>query len=222
MTPYRGWMKWHHVGGLVGGLFLTTWIASGWLSVNPFKWFARTQLTDIQLRAYAGWSKDMTYGVTPQALAAVSSGGATEMSFVSVARRPLIVARTRTGVTLADPGTGSPVGLDDDGLIQAARGVYPADPIIEAHRLTEETLYWYSDPSATWLYLDPATGAIAGLSDRSSRTYRWLFNFVHDYDLPVLLRNQPARDIVVWLLSFAGLIISVSGVVIGWRTLARA
>ena len=33
--------------------------------------------------------------------------------------------------------------------------------------------------------------------------------------------NQPARDILMWLLSIAGLIISVSGVVVGWRTLAR-
>jgi cytochrome b subunit of formate dehydrogenase len=35
------------------------------------------------------------------------------------------------------------------------------------------------------------------------------------------LRNQPARDILVWLLSIAGLVISVSGVVVGWLTLAR-
>jgi cytochrome b subunit of formate dehydrogenase len=37
----------------------------------------------------------------------------------------------------------------------------------------------------------------------------------------VLLRNQPARDIIVWVLSIAGLVVSVSGVVIGWRTLTR-
>ena len=102
--------------------------------------------------------------------------------------------------------------------------------------LTEEDVYWYShhrkrplpvlrvqfdDANRSWLFIDPATGEIAGLSDSSARTYRWLFNFLHDYDLPVLLRNQPARDILVWLLSIAGLVISVSGVVIGWRTLAR-
>jgi uncharacterized iron-regulated membrane protein len=102
--------------------------------------------------------------------------------------------------------------------------------------LTEEDVYWYShhrqrplpvlrvkfdDPASTWLYIDPASGEIAGLSDSSGRTYRWLFNFLHDYDLPVLLRNQPARDILVWVLSIAGLIISVSGVVVGWRTLVR-
>jgi uncharacterized iron-regulated membrane protein len=236
MTPYRGWMKWHHVGGLVGGVFLTAWIASGWLSVNPFKWFARTQLTETQLAAYAGWSGNMSYGVTKEALAALGMREATDISFVSVAGRPLIVARSLAGGALADPTTGSPVTLDDDALVQAARRVYPTVSMVDAHRLSEETLYWYShhnkrplpvikvtfgDPSATWLYLDPATGAIAGLSDRSSRTYRWLFNFVHDYDLPVLLRNQPARDIIVWLLSLAGLVISMSGVVIGYRTLAR-
>lgn len=236
MTPYRGWMKWHHVGGLVGGVVLTTWIASGWLSVNPFKWFARTQLTEAQLAAYAGWSSNMSYGVTMDALAALGGRDAADISFVSVAGRPLIIARTRTGVTLADPSSGSPVTLDDDMLIEAARRVYPAASMLDARRLTEETLHWYShhnerqlpvikvtfdDPLSTWLYLDPATGTIAGLSDRSSRTYRWLFNFVHDYDLLVLLRNQPARDILIWLLSIAGLVISVSGVVIGYRTLVR-
>jgi len=37
----------------------------------------------------------------------------------------------------------------------------------------------------------------------------------------VLLRNQPARDIIVWLLSIAGLVVSVSGVVVGYRVLKR-
>jgi uncharacterized iron-regulated membrane protein len=236
ITPYRGWMKWHHVGGLVGGVFLTTWIASGWLSVHPFKWFARTQLTEAQLSAYAGWSKDMAYGVTQEALVALNLRSASELSIVSVGARPLIVARSRTGVILADAKTGAPAQLEDGALMEAARQVLPSSAVTDAERLTEESLYWYShhtkrplpvikvsfdDPSATRLYLDPSTGAIAGLSDQSSRTYRWLFNFVHDYDLPVLLRNQPARDIVVWLLSIAGLVISISGVVIGWRTIVR-
>ena len=40
MTPYHGWMLWHHVAGLVGGLFLTLWMFSGWLSVDPGHLFA--------------------------------------------------------------------------------------------------------------------------------------------------------------------------------------
>ncbi len=236
MTPYRGWMKWHHIGGLVGGVFLTTWIASGWLSVNPFSWFARTQVTPAQFTAYAGWSQELTYGVTREALTAIGTGKPADISFASVGSRPIIVTRGAGGIALAEPATGAPLRLEDDTLITAAKSFLPSATMVAAERLTEESLYWYShhnkrplpiiqvtfdDPSATWLFLDPATGAIAGLSDTSSRTYRWLFNFFHDYDLPVLLRNQPARDVLVWLLSIAGLIVSVSGVVVAWRTIAR-
>lgn len=36
VSPYRGWMKWHHVVGLVGGVFVVTWVFSGWLSMSPW------------------------------------------------------------------------------------------------------------------------------------------------------------------------------------------
>jgi len=34
-SPYRGWMKWHHVGGLIFGVMTLTWIVSGMLYLNP-------------------------------------------------------------------------------------------------------------------------------------------------------------------------------------------
>jgi uncharacterized iron-regulated membrane protein len=236
MTPHRGWMKWHHLGGLIGGLFLVTWIASGWLSMNPFKLFARTQITDAQRAAYAGRASPPSLGVTSDALAAAIGTGASELSFAWVGGTPITLARTATRTALLAAGTGSPLTLDQALLVKAAQAAYPADRIAAVDRLTDEDVYRYShhrkrplpvlrvqfeDANRTWLIIDPRTGEIAGLSDSSSRTYRWLFNFLHDYDLPVLLRNQPARDGIVWLLSIAGLIISVSGAVVGWRTLRR-
>ena len=236
MTPHRGWMKWHHLGGLIGGLFLVTWIASGWLSMNPFKLFARTQITDAQRTAYARRGSPPTLGVTSDAVAAALGTGASELSFAWVGGTPVVLARTKTAMTPLAAVTGSPAGFDQAQLVKAAQAAYPDSRIAGVDRLTEEDVYWYShhrkrplpvlrvrfeDANSTWLYIDPASGEIAGMSDSSGRTYRWLFNFLHDYDLPVLLRNQPARDILVWVLSIAGLIISVSGVVVGWRTLAR-
>jgi hypothetical protein len=237
LTPYRGWMKWHHIGGLVGGVFLTTWIASGWLSVNPFDLFARTRLSEQQRIAFAGWSEGRHYGITTAAIAAAGASTASDISFTWIGGHAHILAHDGPRTRLADAPVGAPVTLSDAMLVKAASTVFPAANVTDVERLTEEHLYWYShhsqrplpvleirfdDPSATWLYIDPATGSIAGLRDRSSRTYRWLFNFLHDYDLPVLLRNQPARDIIVWLLSIAGLVVSVSGVVIGYRTLKRS
>jgi hypothetical protein len=42
-----------------------------------------------------------------------------------------------------------------------------------------------------------------------------------DDDFPLLLRYRPTWDVVVWLLSLLGLIVPVSGIVIGWRRLYR-
>ena len=234
VSPYRGWMKWHHLGGLIGGVFLCTWIFSGWLSVNPFKWFARTQLTETQLAAYAGWTPRTQVNASVGAFDAAR--GMSDISFLWVGGKPLMLARSAADTRLIDAASGIRAALTDAELTEAAGRMYPARRVVSAERIERETLYWYShhddrplpaikvafdDPSETWIYLDPATGAVAGLSDRSSRTYRWLFNFLHDYDLPVLLRTGPARDILIWLLSLAGLVISVSGVVVGWRTLKR-
>ena len=58
-------------------------------------------------------------------------------------------------------------------------------------------------------------------SDRGRRTYRWLFNALHSLDFHALIAHRPAWDIVVWFLSLLGLVISASGVVIGWRRLTR-
>ncbi|WP_083567381.1 PepSY domain-containing protein [Hyphomicrobium sp. CS1GBMeth3] len=236
VTPYRGWMKWHHVGGLAGGLFLTTWIASGWLSVNPFSLFARTQFSDAQRVAYAGWSEGQPFGVTLAALRAAGDERPTEISFVRIGGEPRLLAKRNDSTVMVEPESGSLAVIADAELIAAARRALPAADMVRADRLTEEDLYWYShhrkrplpilkvefdDPSATWLFIDPATAGIVAVSDRSARVYRWLFNFLHDYDLPILLRNQPARDILVWVLSIAGLVVSVSGIVVGWRVLAR-
>jgi uncharacterized iron-regulated membrane protein len=79
----------------------------------------------------------------------------------------------------------------------------------------------FDDDAHTWFHLDPVTGDILGRIDESRRTYRWLFNALHSFDFALLLRYRPAWDAVVWLLSLLGLIVSVSGVVIGWRRLRR-
>ena len=96
MTPYRGWMKWHHLGGLIGGLFLVTWIASGWLSMNPFKLFAGSEITETQRAAYAGRGSPPTLGVTSDALAAAIGTGARELSFAWVGGTPVMIARTKS------------------------------------------------------------------------------------------------------------------------------
>ncbi|HSJ78981.1 MAG TPA: PepSY domain-containing protein, partial [Erythrobacter sp.] len=79
----------------------------------------------------------------------------------------------------------------------------------------------FDDDAATWVHIDPASGDILGEADAKRRTYRWLFDLFHRWDLNLLLGTPPARDLLIWLMSLAGLISSATAVVVGWRRLRR-
>ena len=79
----------------------------------------------------------------------------------------------------------------------------------------------FNDDAQTWIHISPVTGDILGQVDASRRSYRWWFNALHSLDFQLLLKYRPAWDIVVILLSILGTIVSVSGVVVGWRYLKR-
>ncbi|WP_233237056.1 PepSY domain-containing protein [Bordetella sp. LUAb4] len=83
----------------------------------------------------------------------------------------------------------------------------------------------YADRADTWVYLDPHTGNVALSVDRAQRRGRWLFNFLHSWDLPALLRDGGGqhwwRLTVLIVLSVGGLALSLTGVVIGVARLRR-
>jgi len=234
ITPYRGWMAWHHLTGLVAGVLVLTWMASGWLSVNPFELFARRGEAREALQRYAGHDAPTIAATLP----ARDRPGVVEARFIWVGGAPLMLLGHRDGSqSVADPASGASRTLSQDRIFAAAAQMLPHARMTLRLQLDQPDAYWYShhhqrvlpvlragfdDAAETWFHLDPASGEILGRSDRSRRVYRWMFNALHSFDFPLLIAHRPAWDIVVIALSLVGLVISVSGVVIGWRRLRRA
>lgn len=235
VSPYRGWMRWHHVIGLVGGLFLTTWVFSGWLSMSP--WGGLRDGGGGVAERY----RDDRPGFVATDLAALAraAGDAREISFTYLGGRPVMVALGGAAdKRLLDGATARPMTLAQGEIVALARRAVPDGRLMEMRRLDQYDRYWYGtgdprsdarplpilrlmfdDPAQTWLHVDPATGGLAGQMGSGSRTYRWLFAALHSFDLPWLLAWRPLRDGLMWLGSAAGLAISVTGIVIGWRRL---
>ena len=68
MSPYVGWLQWHHYAGLLFGVFTFTWLFSGLLTMTPFNWFDQGGPTGAQVRAIRGDGVDLAaFSVLPGA-----------------------------------------------------------------------------------------------------------------------------------------------------------
>jgi uncharacterized iron-regulated membrane protein len=234
MTPYRGWMKWHHVAGLVGGVFLLTWIFSGWLSVDPGRYFSSGGVSAEARAAYAGSGPAAAVDL---AWLADVAPAARRVEWKRAAGRSFLRVEATSGGELdLDPATLEPFVADQAAIRARAAGLVPGARIASIDVLTAPDAYWYEvgggvtlpvwrvkfdDRARTWAHLNPLTGELLGSIDARGRAYRWLYDGLHRWDFGPLARNFPARQLVIWLLSLAGLVISVTSVWIAWRRLRR-
>jgi uncharacterized iron-regulated membrane protein len=233
VSPYHGWKSWHHWAGIVGGVFLLSWIFSGWLSVNPNGWLSGGSPDADALLRYAGNDR-AGFAVDFGKLAHES---ARTVRFYRVDGVPIAaVVRADGAERLLDARTGERVAFMDSQLVRAAGRLMPDRQMIGHERMEKYDSYWYAhhdhpplpvlrvafdDPQHTWFYIDPATGLVLDMLDDGGRRYRWWFNALHRLDFSWLVQNRVLWHTVVWALCLAGLTISASGTVIGWRRLRR-
>ncbi len=247
-TPYRASsMRWHHVTGLLFAGFVCAWIFSGLMAMNPLRIFdPQGQRPD--LAAWQGGTPaTRQLDVTPQqALTMLAARGfdAVELEWRVLDGQPYLLARdgaARTRLLTRQDGQLLVREQWSEQLLLRAAGKLMPGTKAHSGWLTSYDAYYYGrepeammgylerrlpvlqvrfdDPQANWVYLDPYTGTVALGVDRRQRASRWLFSFLHSWDLPPLLRSGPWREGVLILLSLGGLALSATGIVIGWQRL---
>jgi hypothetical protein len=80
----------------------------------------------------------------------------------------------------------------------------------------------FSDPEATWFYVDWTTGAVVLRFTAAARAQRWLYNGLHSLDFSWLTRRGLIWDATVIVLCCIGFVFAATAVVVGWRRVARA
>lgn len=246
-SPYPGkTMRWHHIGGLLFALTTITWIFSGLMSMNPWRIFSGAA-APLRMEALAGGPPALSPGVlsgaAPDALLAAAGAGVRELRWTRVLGQTLVLAYPAQGSPVVLDAAGArPAALDEKALAGAAGRLLPA-PLLRIERLAAYDLHYYAradhtmmggsdkplpvlrlvfdDAAASWVHLDPRTGAVLGRSDRHKRASRWLFAMLHSWDWLPLLERRPLWDLLLIVLSLGGAVMSVTGIVIGWRRLGR-
>jgi hypothetical protein len=232
-SPYEGTKLWHHWSGIVFGAIAFTWAFSGMLSLDPGPFQSGSRPTGKQIRSFTGGPLD------PSAfdLSVVKATQAKEIGFLQVGGSPFytVSGHWARAVFLDGEGAVAPP-FPEAFLLEAARRAVPDGGIVEATRLTGYDAYYYDrewrrplpvlrvkfdDRARTWLYIDPARGALVSRFDRWLRFDRWIYHGLHSLDFPFLWPYRPWWDVVVILLLGGGLAISVTGAVMGFDRIRR-
>lgn len=226
MSPYRGLALWHHGFGLLGGVSLACFIVSGWLSMNPNRWFSSQTPPEAMRAAYAG--KPGRLGIAPADLRRVAGGDLKVLRLTSIRGRWWLVREEARGPVATDLAGGA--GPDVATLTAAAW--VPDGHLADATLVTAYDAYWYphggdrplpvlrlrfDDPAGTWLHVDPRDGALLACLDRSGRMNRWLFDAPHRLDIPGLSTRPSGREAAQWVLNLLGAGIAATGLIAGVR-----
>lgn len=219
LTPYRGWMAWHHLGGLAAGLLTLSWVASGLLSVNP--WGLLDSDGDARAARVAG---AVDVGQLREAVLAAKAAG--------VAAHRLRAAPLDGRVYLMADG----VRLDPlarPALLQAADLAAAAGrlgPVRSGALLAREDQYYrgHHEPVAlpvyrvilrdgVRVYIDPGSGEVRRVVDAEAQGFRWAFEGAHRLDFVDGFDRGPGWAAAMTALLFLGGLGVATGVWLGVR-----
>lgn len=243
MSPYAGWLRWHHYAGLLFGLVTLTWTFSGLLSMGPFAPLSDGEATRERRAAARGPAVDVALleaGDIRDALTrAASSVAVREAEWLSFAGQGYwrVTSDASSARLVRSSGRENAIESVPTAAIEAAaRSAAPASapPTLDWLRSYDAYYYdrngsrhlpvlraQYQDAAATWLYFDPATGAVAHAVGRRDRLNRWLYHGLHSFDFAWLYAHRPLWDAVLIVLSLGGIAGVATSFVPAWRRVRR-
>jgi hypothetical protein len=212
-SPYRGWFYWHHIAGLVFGVLVLTWVASGLFTMNPWG-FLDTDVGQAERPRLAG---SVSGAELKQLLAiapTLAGGDLVRLEGAPLGGRLFVMATGRDGVSRRLDARGVAASLEAPEL-RAAMIRMGGPPVVRFMRLDREDAYYYSgyerpvalpvyradlaDRRGSTFYIDARSGRMAAAVDDVGRQSRWLRTGLHDLDF-AWLRRRPMWDAVVLLL----------------------
>lgn len=226
-SPYSGWMRWHHLLGLTGAVFVLAWLLSGLLSMNPGEVFASRRPSAQQVQAWNGQ-------VWQPALPARSALGAGTKEIEWLPDRDGMLTWLRRSPADSVLLRGEQRVAVDEGFLRARAATLGLGAPVAIERLDEPDLYYharnapqplpvwrlrFADAQLTWVHVDSRTGQPFGRLDASVRAERWLYHGLHSWDFEPLLQRRPLWDVLMLAALSVGTALSLTSVVIAWRRL---
>lgn len=235
-SPYRGLMFWHHVPGLIFGLFALTWVLSGLFSMNPWG-LMETQGFGDDRAQLAG--RNPTVADVRRLLNAVprnSPAGVVSVRSVTFDDQLFAMSASFDGERRRFNIDGSPAAFSAEDFKTAARRL-GTDAQDSWTLLNEDDAYHYSlgrqraqlpalrisgtSDASTYYYVDAVTGELINKVDAGGRAFRWWHSGLHRLDFSSALRTDLARTLLMLPLLIGAAFVCGTGAYLGIKRLTR-
>ncbi len=246
LTPYKKfWFKWHHLIGFFFGLFVFTFILSGLISVTSIPdWMVGVNSTEkVKVR----WNEKLDLNgqqtITPKAIynALNKKQGIRKIEWKTVFGQPQyqvyyddyqipeVYALQNGKIEALTPFSLEDVKLHAKEILRDIQYIIKPQPGYDYYYagsamryLSEQAIkIELEDAAETWIYINPASGAEVKRLTKNSRVRRWLYRFLHTFDIPPLKKVDGLRKTILILLSIGGIVVSFTGLVLSRRWFNR-
>ena len=242
LTPYKKfWYKWHHLAGLLFGLFVLTFVFSGMMSLAnvrdvgitsqlPFKPMERMQQMAPPLAAYQ---------VDYRKVLAAYPGEIRQLTWEAFGPYPIYaLAAERMGkghwVDASAPEVRS-LKLTEEQVMGVIEEIHGREQAIHIEWLDHYDTYYLpkkyraalpvwkvtiDDVDGSTYYIHPYRGT-SRYMDRAARWQHWAYPALHSLNFRVLTERPWLWHTVMWILMLGGSFVSLSGVYLALRCLLR-
>lgn len=237
ITPYKKTLfRWHHIFGLCFGLFVLTWIFSGFMSLADapqLLWPVRGQHSARDI--YADSLQPSTFTLPTQRL--LQSDNIKKVEWIEMGHRPYYRVWTAEETYLVDASdsTARRVTLSADDCGRIVKTAIHHDTPLRTEMLTSYDNYYVSqhqklplpvcrvtvdDGDGSTFYINPQTADCRYYND-NRRAGKWMYSGLHALNTPFFARHPTLRQVVIWMLLLGGTAVSLTGLLLAIGYLRR-
>lgn len=241
-TPYRKRVyRWHHVAGLVFGLFMLAWGISGAMSMQRIPTWLVPMQGDYFFSSSKMWDKrrdlplaewKLDYRLLKQAWPELKEvewmhfGAVPAYRIVEGENERYVDARGPVPVELTIPETEVAAGVrrinGDDAVFRIEEMDHYDDYYLSRWNTLTLPVYKVTvdDADGQVYYVNPKTGHVRYLT-RNKMVKKWVFSGIHYLNIRWLIERPVLWTIAIWTLCLGGAFVSLTGVVLGIRFIRR-
>ncbi|MBS9768037.1 MAG: PepSY domain-containing protein [Flavobacteriaceae bacterium] len=238
-SPYKKrWYFWHHIAGLVFGVFLLSWAFSGAMSLQRIpQWAVKTH------ENYRNKQSEVLYPYLPQSAYKLDCReilkalpNVKEIVWSQFYQTPIyeVLSENNWRYFDASKTTLQELAIPKNAIENIIKEIHENTPFTVS-LLTEYDSYYMSlddskplpvykveveDKDKSLYYFNPQTGAYRYLN-ASRQAKKWVFSALHYFNIPFFAGRYALWTVAMWILCLGGIVVSASGVYLTWKLLGR-